>query len=83
MNKSLFAAMAIATAVVMIAPSAHAGGRSMTKANGTKVSIKCTGGGCVTSFYNKSGKRTKTVRGQGGRFNFNKIVKRMRAKGYN
>ena len=83
MNKSFYAATAIATAIVMVSPSAHAGGRYMTKANGSKINIQCTGGGCVTTYYNKAGKRTKTVRGQGGRYNFNKIVRRLRAKGYN
>ncbi len=82
MKKTLILASAIAVTGVLMVQPALAGDRTMSKSNGSKASIHCTGSGCVTKFYSKSGKLTRTQRGEGGRYNFKKIVRRLAGQGY-
>ncbi len=68
--------------VVAFGGHANAGEAVMKTADGKRASIICNSSGCNTIFYNSSGKRTGKTTGPGGRTNFNKIVKSLKAKGY-
>ncbi len=83
MRQQILALSAATLAVVLFSQPVIAGARSMAKASGAKANVSCNGGGCVTKYYNKAGKLTKTTKGPGGTYNFKKIVFRLRKSGYN
>ncbi len=82
MRHQILAISAAALVAVFFAQPASAGARVMAKAGGEKADITCNGGGCVTKYYNKTGKLAKTTKGPGGNYNFKKIVFRLKKSGY-
>ena len=61
---------------------AGAGNGILHDSSGKKVRVNCNGSGCSAIYYNKDGKRTGKKTGPGGRSNYLKLVKKLRAKGY-
>jgi len=81
-RKTIFTVFAIAFGAMSVSQPATAGARTVAKTSGETAQISCNGGGCVTKYYNKSGKLTKTSKGPGGNYNFKKIVFRLKKSGY-
>jgi hypothetical protein len=75
--------LAGAFAVMAIVGTAHAGSGTFKHSNGAKVHIKCKGSGCYVRETSASGKRGKSERvGEGGRTNYDALVKQWNSKGY-
>lgn len=83
MRQQFLTLSAATLAVVLFTQPVTAGARVMANASGAKANISCNGGGCVTKYYNKAGKLTKTTKGPGGTYNFKKIVFRLQKRGFN
>jgi hypothetical protein len=70
-------------AAALAASPSLAGNASMTNAQGAKVKISCTGGGCKVRQKPKGGKWSTVEKTKGGTDNFNALTAKYKGQGYN
>ena len=74
--------LGVALMSLMAIQPAFAGSGGFKHSSGKSVYIKCTGGGCAVTHYDKAGKATKVDRSAGGSDNYAKLVSSYKSKGY-
>lgn len=73
---------AISVAFSLLVTPAVAGNASMSRADGTKISIKCTGSGCNVRGKKPEGNWGKVEQTRGGTKNYNKLVAKYKKMGF-